>query len=41
MYLNCYQKFCTFSSIRIRINRNNVNFGDRKIKKVTFTKTRK
>ena len=31
----------TFVLLRIRISGKNVNFGDKKIKKVTFTKTKK
>ena len=37
---NCYIKIFTFFSPSIRMSRKNVNFGDKKIKKVTFIKTK-
>ena len=40
IHLNCYKKI-TFSSPNIRMIGENVNFGDKKNKKVTFTKTKK
>ena len=37
---NCYKKVYFFS-LNIRISGKNMNFGDKKIKKVNFTKTKK
>ena len=38
---NCYKKNFTFFSSSIRMSGKSVNFGDKIIKNVTFTKTKK
>ena len=38
--LKLSQKFCTFFSVSIRMSGKNENFGDKKSKKVIFTKTK-
>ena len=37
---NLKQLYCFFFSLCIRMSRRNVIFGDKEIKKVTFTKTK-
>ena len=41
VYPNCYKKKILFISPSIRMSTKNVDLRDKKIKKVTFTKTKK
>ena len=42
VYPNYYKFFLNFfSSLSIRMSKNSIKFDDKKIKKVTFTKTKK
>ena len=41
MHPNCYKKHLAFLPPSIRISGNNVNFGDKKIKKSDFYKDKK
>ena len=38
---NCYKKFVIFFSYSIRMSSKSVNVGDKNLKKVNFTKTKK